>query len=74
MQRVMTLDFKKQKPDYKLFVSKFYTGPCWTDICINPNCQNRAVRDNEYATNNHQGLNRENASTNNLFGMYKKHI
>ena len=62
MFRAYRYDFKKERSDYHLYISKFYTGPGWGDCCINPFCQRPVERDNEYVVMTDLGLNRQKAS------------
>lgn len=62
--RIIQFNFSKKREYYTLFISKFFTGRGWNDMCINPNCKNKVICDNEYASLYDLGLDRENAFNN----------
>lgn len=59
--RIVKFNCSKKREHYKLFISKFFTGRGWNDSCINPNCTNIVIRDNEYASLHELGIDREKA-------------
>lgn len=62
--RIIQFNCSKKREHYTLFISNFFTGRGWNDMCINPNCKNKVIRDNEYALLHDLGLDRENAFNN----------